>query len=92
VQEEDESSTLAFYKQALTVRKQLSLGEGSFDWVPGHLGPDSLGYENSGVRVIYNFGQEDIDLGSAEVLISSEPIVGGVLEKNQCAWIRNPRS
>jgi hypothetical protein len=42
--------------------------------------------------VIYNFGQEDIDLGSAEVLISSEPIVGGVLEKNQCAWIRNPRS
>jgi hypothetical protein len=76
----------------LALRKQVALGEGSFDWVPGYLGPDSLGYENSGVRVIYNFGQEDIDLGSAEVLISSEPIVGGVLEKNQCAWIRNPRS
>ena len=84
----DESSTLAFYRKALALRKELALGEGSLDWAPGHLGPDSLGYENSGVHVIYNFSQDAIDLGSAEVLMSSEPIVGGVLEKNQCAWVK----
>ena len=89
LQEQDESSTLAFYRKALSLRKELALGEGSFDWVAGHLGPDSLGYENSGIRVLYNFGQDAIDLGSAKVLISSEPIFGGVLESNQCAWVRN---
>jgi alpha-glucosidase len=88
LQEQDESSTLAFYRKALAVRKQLALGEGSFDWVPGHTGPDSLGYENSGIRVIYNFGQDLIDLGSAEILISSAPIVGGQLETNSCVWVR----
>jgi alpha-glucosidase len=88
VQEKNESSTLAFYRKALAVRKKLALGEGSFDWVPGHAGPDSLGYENSGIRVIYNFGQDPIDLGSAEILISSGPIVGGQLETNSCVWVR----
>jgi len=73
----------------LALRKQVALGEGSFDWVPGHLGPDSLGYETSGVRVIHNFGKEPIDVSGSEVLISSEPIVGGVLEKNQCVWIKS---
>jgi alpha-glucosidase len=87
LQEQDESSTLAFYRKALALRKELALGEGSFDWEVSHLGPDSLGYENSGVRVIYNFGQDAIDLGSAKVLISSEPIDGGKLQKNQCAWL-----
>jgi alpha-glucosidase len=89
LQEKDESSTLAFYQQALALRKQLALGEGSFDWVPGHLGPDSLGYNNSGVQVVYNFGETPVDLGSSEVLISSEPIVGGELKMNQCVWVRS---
>ena len=88
LQEQDASSTLVFYRKALSLRKELALGEGSFDWIPGHLGPDSLGYRNSGVQVIYNFSQDAIDLGSAEVLMSSEPIVGGVLESNQCVWVR----
>jgi alpha-glucosidase len=88
LQEQDESSTLAFYKQALALRKELALGEGSFGWVQGHTGPDSLGYENSGVHVIYNFGREPIDLGSSEILISSQPIIGGQLETNFCVWVR----
>ena len=87
-QEVDASSTLAFYKQALALRKELALGEGSFGWVPGHTGPDSLGYENSGVRVIYNFGKDPIDLGSAEILISSQPLSSGQLETNSCAWVK----
>jgi hypothetical protein len=89
VQEKDGSSTLAFYKQALALRKELALGEGSFSWVAGHTGPDSLGYENSGVRVIYNFGKDPIDLGNAKVLVSSQPLVGSQLQTNSCAWVRD---
>jgi hypothetical protein len=48
-----------------------------------------LAYENSGVRVIYNFGNNPIDLGIAEVLISSQPLNSGQLEANSCVWIRN---
>ena len=88
IQESDASSTLAFYQNALALRKELSLGEGSFAWVTGHTGPDSLAYENSGIRVIYNFGKNPIDLGVAQVLISSQPLVGGQLETNSCVWVK----
>jgi alpha-glucosidase len=88
LQESDASSTLAFYKSALALRKELALGEGSFAWVAGHTGPDSLAYENLGIRVIYNFGKSPIDLGSAQVLISSQPLNSGQLETNSCVWVR----
>jgi alpha-glucosidase len=88
LQESDASSTLAFYKSALALRKELALGEGSFSWVAGHAGPESLGYENSGVRVIYNFGKSPIDLGDSDVLISSQPLNIGQLETNSCVWVR----
>jgi alpha-glucosidase len=88
LQEKDPGSTLALYKAALGLRKQLGLGEGSFGWLVEHLGPDALGYENSGVKIVYNFGEQPIDLSSFEVLISSEPLSGKQLETNQCAWIR----
>jgi alpha-glucosidase len=88
IQESDGSSTLAFYKKALALRKELALGEGSFAWVEGHTGPDCLAYDNSGVRVIYNFGKNPIDLGGAQVLISSHPLVSGQLETNSCVWVK----
>ena len=88
LQEQDSGSTLSLYKAALSLRKQLGLGEGSFDWLAGHLGPNALGYENSGVRVIYNFGAEPIDLSAYQVLIASEPLSGNQLATNQCAWVK----
>jgi alpha-glucosidase len=88
IQEQDPDSTLALYKTALSLRKQLGLGEGSFGWLDGHLGPDTLGYENSGIQVIYNFGVEPIDLSGLDILISSEPVSGNRLATNQCAWFR----
>jgi alpha-glucosidase len=88
IQEQDSESTLSFFKTALRLRKQHSLGEGSFGWLTGHQGPNSLGYENSGVKVIYNFEEEPIDLSGLGVLISSEPLKGSQLEINQCAWVK----
>jgi alpha-glucosidase len=88
IQEQDSESTLSFYKAALGLRKQLGLGEGSFSWLAGHLGPETLGYENSGVQVIYNFGAQPVDLSNFEILLSSQPLSGKQLETNQCAWIK----
>ena len=88
IQDQDAESTLSFYKSALALRKELGLGEGSFGWLVGHQGPDSLGYENSEVKVIYNFGVEPIDLSAYKVLIASEPLSGNQLATNQCAWIK----
>jgi alpha-glucosidase len=88
IQEKDSESTLSFYKAALELRKQLGLGEGSFSWLKGHLGPETLGYENSGVKVLYNFGVQPVDLSSFEILLSSQPLSGKQLANNQCAWIK----
>ena len=88
LQESDASSTLAFYKSSLALRKELALGEGSFSWVSGHTGPESLAYENSGIRVIYNFGKNPIEIGNARVLISSQPLNSGQLETNGCVWVK----
>ena len=88
IQEQDSDSTLSFYKSALGLRKQLGLGEGSFSWLAGHLGPDTLGYENSGVQVIYNFGFQPVDLTTFEILLSSQPLSGKLLATNQSAWIK----
>ena len=88
IQEKDSESTLSLYKTALALRKQLGLGEGSFSWLAGHLGPNTLGYENSGVQVIYNFGVQPVDLTTSEILLSSEPLNGKQLATNQCAWIK----
>jgi alpha-glucosidase len=88
LQEQDPGSTLALYKAALGLRKQLGLGEGSFGWLAEHLGPNTLGYENSGVQVIYNFGVQAVDLSAFEILIASEPLSGNQLATNQCAWIK----
>ena len=88
IQEKNPESTLSFYKAALDLRKQLGLGEGSFNWLAGHQGPDTLGYENFGIKVIFNFGKQPVDLSNLEILISSEPLSGKQLATNQCVWIK----
>jgi len=65
----------------------LGLGQGSFDWLPDHIGPESLGFKNQGVMVIYNFGDEPIEI-TGEVLLASEKLKGKFLLRNQCAWFR----
>jgi alpha-glucosidase len=88
IQEKNPESTLSLYKTALGLRKQFGLGEGSFSWLANHKGPETLGYENSGVKVLYNFGVQPVDLSSFEILLSSQPLSGKQLATNQCAWIK----
>ena len=88
-------STLELYKHALSLRKQLKLGEGSFSWLPNLVGESVLGYQNGSVAVIHNFGNQSLDLASlgvkaTELLASS--LYGAslhhALAPDQTVWLR----
>ena len=77
----NEGSTLELYKSALRLRKRLSLGEGSFDWV---LTGDVLSYKNGNITVSHNFGSEPKELTGKVLLRSSNQ--EGPLQPNESAW------
>ena len=85
-----EGSTLELYKHALQVRKDLQLGEGSFDWAPEFIGEHSLGFRNGEILVVHNFGHEPIALPRGEVVASSlhGMTSGHDLVADQTVWLK----
>jgi alpha-glucosidase len=83
LQESDAGSTLNLYKQALAIRKDLKLGEGSFDWLSVD---DVLSYQNGNLSVVHNFSNAPVDL-NGKVLLSSAQLVNGQLSPNDTAWV-----
>ena len=83
-QQGKEGSTLTMYQQALKLRSDLKLGEGSFDWVSK---TDALRYQNGSLQIVHNFSSEPIKL-TGEVVISSMPLAeDGSLLPNDTAWV-----
>lgn len=83
-QEGDAASTLNLYREALRLRGELKLGEGSFDWESKS---GALSYRNGKLLVIHNFTREEISL-TGKVLISSAPLAqGNALKPNDTAWV-----
>lgn len=76
-------STLELYRAALALRKQLALGEGSFDWMS--LG-NVLSYQNGELTISHNFGTSPQKL-AGEVLIRSGN-EDGPLRPGETAWTR----
>jgi alpha-glucosidase len=89
-QEGIEGSTLELYKHALKLRKQLALGEGSFEWVDEFVGENSLGFRNGDILVVHNFGHTPIALPAGEIIASSLHGMreGHDLVADQTVWIR----
>ena len=83
-------STLELYKHALRLRRELKLGEGSFEWLPEYCNNLSLGYKNGDILVVHNFGHQPIDLPAGEVIASSLAGMraGHQLATDQTVWIR----
>ena len=77
-----EGSTLELYKSALRLRKKLSLGEGSFDWV---LTGDVLSYKNGNITIVHNFGQEPWPLEGNAIIRSGDG--SETLLPNETAWL-----
>lgn len=83
-QQGQEGSTLTMYQQALKLRSELKLGEGSFDWVSK---TDALRYQNGSLQIVHNFSNEPLKL-NGEVVISSMPLCkDGSLLPNDTAWV-----
>ena len=83
-------STLELYKAALSLRRDLRLGEGSFDWLPEYVSDVALGYSNGEVLIIHNFGREALELPAGEILVSSQfgLRAGEALGADQTVWLR----
>ena len=83
-QQGKEGSTLTMYQQALKIRSDLKLGEGSFDWVSK---TEALRYQNGSLQIVHNFSSEPIRL-TGEVVLSSMPLgKDASLLPNDTAWV-----
>ena len=82
-------STLELYRQLLKIRKEFNMGLGKLKWVEELCDETTLAFDNSGVRVIANFGGT-VNLPGGELLATTQHdlTVEGVLEHDQVAWIR----
>lgn len=82
-------STLELYKQLLRIRKEFKMGLGELKWVEDLCDETTLVFDNSGVRVIANFGGT-LNLPAGELLVTTQHdlTVEGVLEHDQVAWIK----
>jgi alpha-glucosidase len=83
-----DGTTLEFYRAALALRKRLGLGSGTVSWnsADGEL----LDLQNSGIRVVVNFGAKPALLSAGEVLIASEAsaVTDGALRPYAAVWLR----
>ena len=82
-QEGRAGSTLELYRAALKLRKELALGEGSFDWIS--LG-DVLSYQNGELTISHNFGTEPQKLAGHVLIRSGNE--DGPLRPGETAWAR----
>ena len=82
-QEGRAGSTLELYRAALKLRKELALGEGSFDWISHG---DVLSYQNGELTISHNFGTEPQKL-AGDVLIRSGN-EDGPLRPGETSWTR----
>jgi len=83
-------STLELYIQALALRKQFGLGEGSFQWATEYVADAVLAYRNGEHLVIHNFGSEPVALPAGKIVLSS---LSGktnleTLVANETVWMR----
>jgi alpha-glucosidase len=83
-------STLELYKQALKLRRDLKLGEGSFEWVEEFVTESSLGFRNGDILVVHNFGHAPIELPAGEIIASSIDGMtsGHALVADQTVWLK----
>jgi alpha-glucosidase len=89
VQDDDESSTLAFYRQALELRRTLQTAE-RLTWAPADV--DVVHFERpSGWHSVTNFGSAPVLLPTGALLIASGPCDGSELPPDTTAWLRAPR-
>jgi alpha-glucosidase len=87
-QEADPGSMLWLYRQALRIRKrEAALGDGTLTWLPSE--PTALVFRRGDDVVnVTNLGSEPMVLPDHDrILLSSTPLVGGLLPPDSTAWL-----
>lgn len=80
-------STLAMYQDALTLRKQHTLGTGTFEWLT-HPGGRVVAFQCNDIIVMINMSGHVIPLPPGELLLSSGPIdQDGELPADTAVWM-----
>lgn len=82
-------STLELYKLAIRLRKELKLGDGSFEWVAEFTNEKTLGFKNGEILVIHNFGSQPLQLPAMKIVASSQNglTLGATLSADQTVWL-----
>ncbi|WOF22778.1 glycoside hydrolase family 13 protein [Microbacterium betulae] len=87
-QEDDPSSTLSLYREALRLRRELQTAE-SLEWIDELSAGDVLAFARPGGWVnVTNFGEEPVELPAGEVLLASAALDGGLLPGATTVWLR----
>lgn len=85
-QDADPASTLNLYRAALRLRRsRRDFRDGGFAWHEAD-GGDVLAFTRGSTLVVVNFG-EPVALPAGEVLLTSSPLVDGLLPADAAAWI-----
>jgi alpha-glucosidase len=84
-QEGSPESTLSFYRAALAARRRLQAAE-QLNWVEDR---DQVIHfvRPGGWHSITNFGTEPVDLPAGDLVVSSAPLVDGLLPQDTTAWV-----
>lgn len=87
-EEADPASSLALYRDALRLRRELQTQE-KLEWLDNLSGDTVLAFARPGGWVnVTNFGTEPVALPDAEVLLTSSPLQDGLLPGAATAWLR----
>ena len=82
-----DGSNLEFYRRALHTRRGLLTDE-SIRWKNHLFNSKIVHFERAnGWQSITNFGEKPVSLPKGEVVLTSQPLVGGKLGPNTTAWI-----
>jgi alpha-glucosidase len=90
-QESDAGSTLELYRSALTARRaRNALSFGSFTWLDSPSGTVVFARETADETIVcaVNLDADLLDLGSGELVLSSEPLAGSSLPPGSAAWVK----
>lgn len=79
-------STLELYRRAISLRAELGLGTGDFEWLDSPEGV--LAFRNRDVRVYINYNSHPVPLPDGELLLESQPLLNA-LEPETTVWIRD---
>jgi alpha-glucosidase len=86
-QEQDEGSTLAFYRRALAARREHALGSGDTVEMLTAEG-DVLALRRGALTVVLNTGPAAVQLPDGEVVIASGDVTDGLLPPDTAVWLR----